>query len=1743
MKRISLLLGFFLFLGLGQGWAQFGPYFPEGTTITGSDGDTLYTFCPDGNSDLLRFRLSNKNALFAYVVTTPDGTILNVSTKNFFDFDQLPEGEYRVYAFVYFGAILAQPGGNLFTDPLASVYYELTTNFVTINMVTPDGGEVTTTEGDTSVFACPGDGEPDVIFFATTSPNTPYTYLITDEDNIILDLAPTGNYDFEDSPAGVCRVWGLAYAGTLLAEPGDTADVSQLASECYGLSNTFLEVVKSIPDGGQVSLTNGDTLALVCAGDGVPDFFEFSNNSTSLAKYSFLLATEDDNLFIQLAGNALDFDVLPAGIWKMYGVSFTGDFLAENGDNLFTTELADGCFELSENFVEIQVQAIPESNITLNDGSLSQVFCANDGNPDLVQLVTDFPDNQHAFLLTDADNVILENNFLGNFDLTNLPPGTYRGWGVGYSGTFLGEPGLDADTDPLSDECFRLSNNFIELIIEDVNGGTVELEGGGDQAFFCPSGPQPKVVSLASNGASGSDFAYLVTNANGVIIEVITNGNTSDFAGRPLGNYQIFGLGYTGNLDAVVGLPITEPLSDECFSLSSNAVSVSLQEPEGGSISTPDGQTEVIICPGDSLPDFVDYVLSGDSAGATTYLITDTLNEILAVTDSTAFDFNTAPVGYCRIWGLTYTGNLLAAPGQDAGSANLSDDCFDLSDNFITVGRFQPDGGTVSTIEGDTVFSFCPGNGNASVIQLINTSAAPTSYAYIATDTNNIVLDATTADTFDVESFTVSPVRFWGVAYTGNFAPNLGAQADTALFSDDCFDLSDNFVLTSEATPFGGDVSLVGGDTTIALCTGDGVPDSLFFLNTGNPDNNYAYVITNDQDTVLAVTTSDNFDFDGAGGGICYVYGLSYAGNLTVMPGQDINQDDLADDCFDLSANRIVVNRNGVDGGQINSSLGDETVYVCRGDGQPDLVTFFNDSNEPGANYAYLITATNNLVFGQIVGDTQDFELTGGTILRVWGVSYTGDLVDFNAPGAPPIIVGVDSLSNECFDLSENFITVVRGEPDGGTIATESGEDVAFDLCLGGASGVVSMSNTSNSLVGYLYLVTDEQGNILATGDDDKVDFSGFDLGTYRIYGLSYTGSVADIVGKNIQDGDLASSCFELAANFITVTIQDVLDGGTLANGNNGLDPLYSCPGDGEPDLVIIDVTTTTPDDNYRVVITDTANIVTIPNVTVDVLDFDDAPQGIFRIWGVAFTGTLNVSTGTDLFNDVLSDSCAVLSNNFLTVINQAPDAGTVSLAGSMNTDTAVIVGDGLSDLLTFSNTSPVAQRFQYILTDENDLIQFVLPLGSNTFDFESSLPGISRVYGVSYTGTLIAPIGGVITQLDLSESCFDLSDNFITVTKGSDLPPDPIYINAGGPEYIAPDGRVFIADEGGAGSDFSQGGSSFSIGDNNDVACTEMDPLYRSERFGQYSWDFPDLPDGNYVVELFFCEIFHGVQGNSVGEPGDRVFSLEAEGNPLETDFDILDPSAGGTENGSLSALVKTYSITVSDGNGLQIELFRGPNGTDQPKISALGVRPDNGTTINYGPVLAATEDLTVTVGETIDLAFDACDADQDLISLTLDIPNATGFSFVDNGDGTASLTWNTFPSDTGSYTATVTASDGTDEVQQSFGITVEALPPGLAAGSASNGLNPDAELRLAPNPATNLLNVYVNVPVTTDRNDASQLLLLNATGQLVRQENLSLADGENLLNVDVYDLAPGMYILIIQRGEERYLSRFLKN
>lgn len=1358
MRLRTLLQAFcFIFAVSPVAFSQSAQNCIDDFTIIAPGGATdLYTCQGDGVPDVIRFTTSTHAMPFGYLITDENNMIIEVSISNIIDFENLPPGNYRVWAFSWKGIVLAEPGQDATTAELASVCYELSNNFIPIGSIVPDGGTVSTTDGSSTQYTCPGDGNADVVSFMNTSSDPFYAYVITDEDNNILEIVTDGNsFDFENAPIGVCRVWGLSYIGEITAMAGENAATAVFADGCFDLSDNFVEIVRTEPDGGTVSLTNGNTEVTICENDPSTTQLSFSNVSTSPAPYVFVVTDEDNVIVAILDGNTFDFSQVASGNYRIWGLSFTGNATAAVGDDADLVALSDDCFDLSDNFVAVINRAVEGGSVSTPDGSTAILTCLNDDDPDVYTFITDSQaDESYIFVITDDNNIILGTSETGEVDFGGAGAGVCRVWGLSYSGNLLAQAGDDAAAIALSDECFELSDNFVEVTRKDPNGGEVSLASGATSATVCVNDGVADELSFQSTGSDGEAFTFLITDENNVILALNDSG-TMDFEGAGVGVCRIWGLAYTGTLSAQVGDDAAATaLSDECFDLSDNFITVIRKEVQGGTVALDSGDSDAMVCVDDGVADELTIVSDGSVGESFIFVVTDENGIILATSETGVIDFEAAGVGTCLVWGLAYSGTLLAQVGDDAAAIALSDECYELSENFVTVVRFNADGGTVSLESGETEISICTGDGIADELQFTNADPVGDNFIFVITDDQNIILATSEDGLIDFEDAGGGVCRVWGLAFNGNFTGQIGDDAATAVLADQCFDLSDNFVEVTRTFVDGGTVSLLDGSTTALACVGNGVEDIFEFIFESTSSADYRFIVTDENNNILVILDGNMVNFDLAAVGICRVWGLSSTGNIIAEVGDDAAAVDLTDGCFELSANFVEITRENVDGGTVAMPSGETERRICPSDGNPDIVMFDSMDVVTNGSFTYVITDENNNILGIPSGDSQDFDGAGEGICRVWGLAYTGTLTAQVGDNAATV-----ALSDGCFDLSDNFIEVIREIPQGGTVAMPSGATQRF-ICPGdGVPDIVMFDSTATSGGPYTYIITDDNNTILALPDGDSADFDGAGLGTCRVWGLAYTGNLTAEVGGNLIDLALSDDCFSLSDNYIEI-VREIPEGGTVAM-PSGATQRFTCPSDGIPDIVMFD-STGTSSGPYSYVITDENNIIlALPDG--DSADFDGAGAGICRVWGLAYTGTITAQVGDDAAAIALSDDCFDLSDNFIEVIRETPEGGTIS---SNQTGTSICSQAGEPLLISYDSTGTSAGPYAYVITDTANVI--VAIVAGDTFDW-STLPNADyRVWGLAFTGNVLVGPGDDADDGNLTDDCFDLSDNFIETIIGT---------------------------------------------------------------------------------------------------------------------------------------------------------------------------------------------------------------------------------------------------------------------------------------------------------------------------------------------------------------------------------------
>jgi hypothetical protein len=128
---------------------------------------------------------------------------------------------------------------------------------------------------------------------------------------------------------------------------------------------------------------------------------------------------------------------------------------------------------------------------------------------------------------------------------------------------------------------------------------------------------------------------------------------------------------------------------------------------------------------------------------------------------------------------------------------------------------------------------------------------------------------------------------------------------------------------------------------------------------------------------------------------------------------------------------------------------------------------------------------------------------------------------------------------------------------------------------------------------------------------------------------------------------------------------------------------------------------------------------------------------------------------------------------------------------------------------------------------------------------------------------------------------------------------------------------------------------------------------VYRSCRASAHAYDFPFVPDGDYLVRLHFTDGY---------EPDGRAMDWTIEGIPVLEGFSVQQ------EAGLFRSLVKIFPVTVSGADGLQIA--GDPGAGNDVFVSGIEVVPgsdqEDPTVAITSPVDGATVSGTVTVSGT---------------------------------------------------------------------------------------------------------------------------------------------------------------------------------
>jgi DNA/RNA endonuclease YhcR with UshA esterase domain len=349
---------------------------------------------------------------------------------------------------------------------------------------------------------------------------------------------------------------------------------------------------------------------------------------------------------------------------------------------------------------------------------------------------------------------------------------------------------------------------FNTSVVPNCVGGAITELSGISLADVC-AGQGDGIIELSTDSsAPGDAYIFILADENGNIVEIIS-GTAYDLTTLPIGNYQIYGLAYSGTLDPLTtaaGLAVSGISGASCLSFSENILPVivndcSATSCSGGTVSFVGGSDPAIVCLAtDNAPLGLTFT-SVNPGTFYTYVIADENDNILQFVADEQFDFDAFAAGTYHIWGLSYNGvldPLNAAIGLAVIGISASE-CASLSNNFLTVNMIDCnavfcDGGSVTNVDGRNYFVYCLTEPGTLSLAHTNVGDAP-NYDYFVADAQGNIVEAVIGSEFSTQNLTEGQYFVYGVAYDGTLDASttaVGAPVSGIASLGDCAAVSTN---------------------------------------------------------------------------------------------------------------------------------------------------------------------------------------------------------------------------------------------------------------------------------------------------------------------------------------------------------------------------------------------------------------------------------------------------------------------------------------------------------------------------------------------------------------------------------------------------------------------------------------------------------------------------------------------------------------------------------------------------------------------------------------------------------------------------------------------------------------------------------------------------------------------------------------------------------------------------------------
>jgi len=740
------------------------------------------------------------------------------------------------------------------------------------------------------------------------------------------------------------------------------------------------------------------------------------------------------------------------------------------------------------------------------------------------------------------------------------------------------------------------------------------------------------------------------------------------------------------------------------------------------------------------------------------YLITNVNNIIIDTTSKNSYHFINQAIGDYRVYGLSYNGEFSGKTGISINDPSLSEDCFGISSNYISVAKRNPIAGFVVMDDANTILQNCPSDLNFPSRQIRTIGNNSGNQCFVIINANQIIVDILFNTTIYPTEYPSGKYNIVAISFNGTLNIKKGEKWGEKIPSTSCYSISGNDVSFLNLEPKGGIIKISEGDTS-NICIGNNTPSGIKFSKDSTNELSYSYLITDQSNRYLGhFTNIDLLSFDDYSINNINVWGLSHTGNITLQRGDSILNKDISTGCFQLSKNSISLKLNIFRGHTVKSNLNTDSLLICTGDGLPNVVNFSSSDSLSGLNYRYVLTTLANNIVQVMNGNSIDLETIGLREMRLYSVAFNGN---FNSQTGVSIFNA--NLSSGCFKVSDNFIKILRDRPVNHRILF-SNNDTIQKLCLSKSGSFARLKSTFTGRTGYVYIVLNKFNSIVLLNATQNIDIEKLEDGDYQVYGLSYTGNLNLQVGNLFkQDDNLATSCFRLSSNSVKFYKGGYAEGGQISTFLSS-NTLFTCPKDGVADLIDISVPNNPLGTKYQFLITDSLNRLFYAPFDNQLINFDNTPAGNYRVYGVAYTGILGFQLGANILNNSLVNACFDLSDNYLDIYHNKPEAGQITKKDGTNSRTIVTINNNQKDsiLLKVTNAKPINVPYTFVMVNENNLI---VSTHNESFNLDTLRIGRYRIYGVASSApNLSINIGKSFSDIGKAENCILISSNFLEV-------------------------------------------------------------------------------------------------------------------------------------------------------------------------------------------------------------------------------------------------------------------------------------------------------------------------------------------------------------------------------------------